>query len=135
MTGSAWIVDPARSRVLLVHHRKLGRWLQPGGHADGDPDLARVATREAREETGLAGLRLVGAGVFDVDVHEIPAQPDAPAHLHYDVRFLMENNSTAQPVANEESLALRWWPLRKIASGDDASLARMAKKTLGIAAL
>jgi ADP-ribose pyrophosphatase YjhB (NUDIX family) len=131
MTGSAWIVDPERSRVLLVRHRKLDLWLQPGGHADSDPDLARVAAREAREETGLVGLRPVGAGIFDVDVHEIPARPGAPAHLHYDVRFLMEASPAAQLAANEESLAIRWWPLREIANGGEASLARMAKKTLG----
>jgi 8-oxo-dGTP pyrophosphatase MutT (NUDIX family) len=69
-TGSAWLVSADGTKVLLMHHRKLGRWLQPGGHADGDTDLARVALREAEEETGLTDLR-IDDGIFDIDRHRI----------------------------------------------------------------
>ena len=69
-TGSAWLVSADGTRVLLMHHRKLDRWLQPGGHADGDTDLARVALREAQEETGVADLRVEG-DIFDIDRHRI----------------------------------------------------------------
>jgi 8-oxo-dGTP pyrophosphatase MutT (NUDIX family) len=82
-TGSAWLVSSDGTRVLLMHHRKLDRWLQPGGHADGDADLARVALREAQEETGMADIRLDG-GIFDIDRHRIMgrnpvADPGGPA--------------------------------------------------------
>src|SRR5690606_29728042 len=71
VTGSAWIVDRAGERVLVTHHRKLDRWLQPGGHADGDPDVAAVALREAHEETGLQHLHLQADAIFDLDIHGI----------------------------------------------------------------
>jgi len=82
-TGSAWLVSADGTRVLLMHHRKLDRWLQPGGHTGGDADLARVALREAHEETGLAGLRIED-GIFDIDRHRIMghipvAHPGGPA--------------------------------------------------------
>ena len=76
-TGSAWLVSGDGARVLLTHHRKLGRWLQLGGHADGDTDLRRVALREAEEESGLHGLA-VESGIFDLDRHRIPARGDEP---------------------------------------------------------
>mgnify|MGYP000296601321 CR=1 FL=1 len=71
VTGSAWVVNPSRSHVLLLHHRKHDQWFQPGGHADGDADILRVALRETAEETGLdaSHIRLVDSRVFDVDVH------------------------------------------------------------------
>src|SRR6478752_6000251 len=83
-TGSAWLVSADGRRVLLTHHRKLGLWLQLGGHADGDADLARVALREAEEESGLADL-VLESGVFDIDRHRIPARGADPEHWHYDV--------------------------------------------------
>ena len=90
-TGSAWLVSQDGQRVLLTHHRKLDRWLQLGGHADGDADLARVALREAQEESGLAGLA-VEREIFDLDRHRIPARGDEPEHWHYDVRFVVRAN-------------------------------------------
>ena len=74
-------------RVLLAHHRELKRWLQPGGHSDGDPDTLPVALREAREESGL-DVRALDNAVFDIDVHGIPARGGEPAHLYFDVRFV-----------------------------------------------
>ena len=130
-TGSAWVVSADGERALLLHHRKLGIWVQPGGHADGDGDLAGVALREAEEETGLPGLRIEG-GVFDLDRHAIPARGDDPEHHHYDVRFVVRAGACEAFVVNEESHALAWLPVRDIAADPhaDASVRRMARKWL-----
>lgn len=130
-TGSAWLVSGDGSRVLLMHHRKLDRWLQPGGHADGDTDLARVALREAAEETGLIGLRVEG-NIFDIDRHRIPARATEPEHWHYDVRYVMRAGADESFVVNAESHALAWRPVGGVAADEtlDASLRRMARKWL-----
>jgi 8-oxo-dGTP pyrophosphatase MutT (NUDIX family) len=130
-TGSAWLVSADGERVLLTHHRKLGRWLQLGGHADGDMDLARVALREAEEESGLVELSVEPAP-FDLDRHRIPARGDEPEHWHYDVRYVVHAGASEAYVVNEESNALAWRSIREIADDPsaDASLARMARKWL-----
>jgi len=130
LTASAFIVDPERTRFLLVHHRKLGKWVQPGGHADGEADLFAVAAREAREETGLR--RLEGERrVFDVDVHTIPPRPAIPAHLHYDVRFLFIADPREELRPNgEECLEVAWRDRRNV-SGLESSVLRMVEKALG----
>ena len=86
VTGSAWVVNRDGTRVLLTHHKKLNKWLQLGGHADGDSDVLWVAMREVAEESGIEAVELVGDGIFDVDIHLIPARRDEPEHYHYDVR-------------------------------------------------
>ena len=130
-TGSAWLVSGDGERVLLTHHRKLGRWLQLGGHADGDGDLARVALREAQEESGLPDL-VVEPAIFDLDRHRIPARGDEPAHWHYDVRYVVHATGSEAFVVGEESLALAWRSIRELASAaqTDASLRRMANQWL-----
>jgi 8-oxo-dGTP pyrophosphatase MutT (NUDIX family) len=131
MTGSAWVIDLERAHVLLTHHRKLNRWLQMGGHADGNPDLRAVALREAREESGLTRLEVLQQTPFDVDVHEIPERGIEPRHFHYDVRFLLQADRREPLVVSEESHALAWLPLRELAAQPDLdeSLARMVRKT------
>ena len=134
-TGSAWLVDAAGQRVLLTHHRKLGRWLQLGGHADGDANLAAVALKEAEEESGLGDL-VVEPAIFDLDRHAIPARGDEPQHWHYDVRFVVRATGSEEFAVGEESLDLAWKPVSEIAadpSADD-SLRRMAAKWLANAA-
>lgn len=130
-TGSAWLVSADGQRVLLTHHRKLGRWLQLGGHADGDADLARVALREAEEESGLADL-VLEPGIFDLDRHPIPARGSEPEHWHYDVRFVVRATGSEDFAVSEESLELAWKPVVEIAADPDAdeSLRRMAAKWL-----
>ena len=130
-TGSAWLVSADGERVLLTHHRKLGRWLQLGGHADGDADLAQVALREAEEESGLAQLE-VEAAPFDIDCHWIPERGHEPGHFHYDVRYVVRATGSEDFVVSEESLALAWKPIGDIAAdpASDASLRRMAGKWL-----
>jgi 8-oxo-dGTP pyrophosphatase MutT (NUDIX family) len=130
-TGSGWLVSEDGGRVLLLHHRKLDRWLQPGGHADGDSDLSGVALREAQEETGVQGLRVEG-DVFDLDCHRIPARVDEPEHWHYDVRYVVRAGPDERLVVNAESRALTWRPVAEVAVDEslDASLRRMARKWL-----
>nr|WP_266171651.1 NUDIX hydrolase [Dyella subtropica] len=130
-TGSAWLVSNDGERVLLTHHRKLARWLQLGGHADGDTDLARVALREAGEESGLADLQ-VEDEIFDVDRHWIPERGDVPGHWHYDVRYVVRATGSEAFAVSEESLALAWRSIREIAddASADVSLRRMAAKWL-----
>jgi len=131
VTGSAWLVSADGRRALLMHHRKLDRWLQPGGHADGDGDLAGVALREAGEETGLRDLRVEGA-VFDLDRHRIPARGSEPEHWHYDVRFVVRASADEAFTVTPESKALAWREVADIAGDDtlDASLRRMARRWL-----
>lgn len=126
-TGSAWLVSADGARVLLMHHRKLDRWLQPGGHADGDADLAAVALREAEEETGLRDLH-VESGIFDIDAHRIPARGDVPEHMHYDVRYVIRTHGSEVPQGNAESLALAWVDIAALRDDPviDPSIRRMA---------
>lgn len=126
-TASSWLVSRDGERALLTHHRKLGQWLQLGGHADGDTDLARVALREAEEESGLNGLR-VEPGIFDIDRHRIPARKTDPEHWHYDVRFVVVAGEDEAFTVSDESHALAWRPVVEIAHDAtlDASLRRMA---------
>lgn len=131
LTASAWVVDPARQRTLLTHHRKLERWLQLGGHVDGEADLAAAAMREATEESGLTRLRLVSPEVFDVDRHRIPARGAEPEHWHFDVRFLIEADPAEPLQVSSESKDLAWVPLADVMRlNSEESLARMVRKTL-----
>jgi len=132
-TASAWLVSGDGRRAALMHHRKLGRWLQPGGHADGDADLAAVALKEAGEETGLQGLVLEDGAIFDLDRHWIPARGPVPGHWHFDVRYVVRARGSEQLVGNAESLALAWREVAGIAAdpASDQSLARMARRWLG----
>lgn len=107
LTGSAAVLEAGTGRIALLLHAKIGRWLQPGGHADGEADLALVSLTEAAEETGIAGLRVVVPAV-DVDVHVFDAPTD-PRHLHFDLRHLVVAPSGAVLDANHESHDLRWF--------------------------
>lgn len=134
-TGSALVVDPRGARVCLIHHRKLGRWLQPGGHAEptDEGDLKRTALREAHEETGLTvALHPTAPSPLDVDVHAIPARNEKPGHLHLDVRFLLVARDPEALVAQEaETLGARWFSFSEaLAMADEEPLRRMLLKAL-----
>jgi 8-oxo-dGTP pyrophosphatase MutT (NUDIX family) len=130
-TGSCWLVSSDGERVLLTHHKKLGRWLQLGGHADGDSDLANVALREAEEESGLTGLS-VESEIFDLERHAIPARGSEPEHYHHDVRFVVRANGKEDFSVSDESHALAWRNIRELANDHEAdeSIRRMSKKWL-----
>ncbi len=131
LTGSAWIVDRERRQTLLTHHRKLDKWLQLGGHADGDFDLAGVAMQEAREESGLSQLKMVGSALFDVDRHLIPARKTDPEHWHYDLRFMVEADVAEPLVISDESNDLQWVEIAQMAEFNaEESMMRMTRKTL-----
>ena len=130
LTGSAWVLDPARTRVLLTHHRKLDRWLQLGGHADGEPDLLAVALKEAREEGGITGLRVLAQEPFDVDQHWIPARGEVPGHWHFDLRFLIEADPAEAVVVSDESHDVAWVQLAEVVRlNPHESMQRMVRKT------
>ena len=129
LTGGAWLVSADGARTLLTHHRKLGRWLQLGGHADGDIDMARVALKEAEEESGLIDLS-VDRDIFDLDRHWIPERKDVPGHWHYDVRHVVRAGGSEVYVISEESLDLAWREIAPMAQDPDESMSRMARKWL-----
>lgn len=125
LTGSAVVFDAAGDRVVLLHHRKLRRWLQPGGHADGDANLAAVALREATEETAMDGLRVDPVAV-DIDVHEVDHDKEGVGHLHLDVRFIVVAPSGADVIGNHESTAIEWVAFADLGDYDlDAGTHRM----------
>jgi len=148
LTGSALVVTSTLDQVLLTLHRKLGKWLQLGGHADGSPLLHEVAMREANEESGLNSLHFLpyemalsvqqgtaSAGIlapmpFDFDAHAIPARPGEPAHVHYDVRFLIVANHLDPLIISEESKDLRWFAVAaaRQASRQEPSMERQFLK-------
>lgn len=136
ITASALLVDPGMGQVLLTLHRKLGKWLQLGGHADGHPVAHEVALKEAEEESGLTELVFAawGPGVFmpfDIDIHEIPARPEDPAHFHYDIRYLIVALGDRRVKISEESSDLKWWSVEAaVELCPEPSMQRIFKKLL-----
>jgi 8-oxo-dGTP pyrophosphatase MutT (NUDIX family) len=129
ITTSAWITDYSRTYVLLTHHRKLDKWLQLGGHADGESNLPKSAMKEAMEESGLRKINFLGEGIFDVDIHLIPARNLEPAHNHYDIRFLMEADKNEPLILSHESKDLRWVEVNSlIYLNPEESIMRMVRK-------
>ncbi len=130
ITGSAWIVDASKSKALLIHHAKLNRWLQPGGHADGDENVLRVALREAEEETGVKEYKILSEGIFDLDIHPIPNRKDFPEHLHYDIRYLVQANTVDELILSDESFNVAWINFDELPSLTDnnSSINRMVEK-------
>lgn len=127
ITGSAWLLDPDEQRLLLTHHRKLNIWVQLGGHSDGDEDSARVAQREAEEESGLP-VTLLCPEIFDIDIHAIPERKNEPAHWHFDLRFQFRAERV-DFVISEESIDLAWVPLFDLKQyTEEASILRMWQK-------
>ncbi len=132
VTGSAWVVNPDMTKILMLHHRKLDQWFQPGGHADGDADILRVALRETAEESGLNAeqIQLLGNDIFDVDIHTIQASEYAPRHEHIDIRFLVEVDDRLPIPGNDESHDVIWVPLESVTRfNNNRSTFRMLNKT------
>jgi len=138
VTASAWIVSHDLSRFLLTHHAKLDRWLQLGGHVDGEPRVHDAALREAREESGMQEFsffpvpgRDAGEGpmALDLDVHVIPERGEEPEHEHHDIRFLLIAAPAQELVVSSESKDVRWFPFDDLdrVAGDE-SVARLGRK-------
>ena len=108
-TASAWLVNADHSKILLMHHKKLNKWLQPGGHCDGDGDLLRVAIKEAREESGIDNVVPIQKSIFDIDMHLIPQIGTELPHYHFDIRFLLKVDGDGALKINSESKALKWF--------------------------
>lgn len=137
ITASAWVVNKTLDKALLLKHKSLGYWLMPGGHADGSADILEMAKREVAEETGIENVTVLGDGIFDLDVHTIPAAhkhgKDEPEHIHYDVRYLLVADEDDEIlIAEDESDDVKWVPFEEVLPLHPGwvSGARMIKKTL-----
>ncbi len=131
-TASAWVIDPNQGKVLLTHHAKLNKWLQLGGHADGETDMPNVALKELTEESGSDQFTFANKEIFDVDIHKIPARHDVPEHDHFDVRYLFYGDADLPISKNHESKELAWIPYDDVATkvSQNASILRMLNKSL-----
>ncbi|MGP3970320.1 NUDIX hydrolase [Streptomyces sp. 6N223] len=124
ITASALVVDPDGGRVLLTLHHRIRRWLQTGGHCEpSDPTLAAAALREAGEESGIGGLRLLGPAPVGLDRH------DTPCATHLDVQYAVIAPPGARAVVSEESLDLRWFGFDEVAGVADPSVVRLLDRT------
>jgi 8-oxo-dGTP pyrophosphatase MutT (NUDIX family) len=128
-TASAFVLAPTGGALLLIHHARLNRWLQPGGHVDAiDADVLAAARRELGEEVGLGDAALERPGIFDVDVHAIPAGRGEPAHEHFDVRFLFRA-PRSEVVISDEAHDARWVSFSALdPASADASVMRVVRK-------
>ena len=128
VTGSAWLMDTSLSRVLMTHHKKLGKWLQLGGHSDGNSDTLEVSLREAREESGFQNIIALSKNIMGLDIHEIPARGHEPTHFHYDATFTLQVVGNEKFIVSEESHDLAWVKIEDILNGDyEDSLKRLAQ--------
>lgn len=129
ITGSAWVVDLSGENVLLTHHKKLNRWLQLGGHADGNSNILEVAIREVEEESGLDCVVPWRNEIFDLDIHKIPQRGNEPEHDHFDVRYAIQNKGSGEYVVSDESHDLSWIEIDQLSTiTNEESMHRMARK-------
>ena len=125
-TASAFVYDPTAQKIILLHHKRLNKWVQPGGHCDGNTDFTVVAQKELAEETGLT-LTPCCRDPFDLDVHSIPANSFESAHLHYDWRVLFLADSDTPLPQNQEGNEVKWVSVACLSEfTQEGSILRMA---------
>jgi len=130
ITGSAILLNPEGTEILMNYHKSLDKWLNFGGHADGDEDILAVAIKETMEESGMTAFKPISSDFIDIDIHEIPANnnKNEPAHYHFDIRYVMQMTENQQPVVSDESLELKWMTFDEALKVSDKSLARLINK-------
>lgn len=133
ITSSAWLLNKDKTKVLLMHHAKLDKWLQLGGHCDGVSDVITVAIKETREESGIQNIIAISDKIFDIGIHTIPVNNKEKEHDHYDIRFLLRVTSDEQIIQNRESKELRWVAKNKSElPTDSTSVVRMFNKWISM---
>lgn len=124
LTGSAWVVNKERTKVLLIHHKKLNKWLQIGGHIEAtDKTIEETILREIKEESGLKGLKLLSSSIYDIDIHTIPQKKEIAEHLHFDIRLIVEadENEILLP-QDEEILDIKWYSVNEVQNLAEATI-------------
>jgi len=130
LTASAWIINQNRDQVLLHKHLAFDKWIQLGGHAEEYENLKSAALREAEEESGLASLSILDDKIFDIDLHKIPASKKYASHYHYDIRYLLQADSSEKLQKSSESDKLQWIALDEVKNfASEESVLRMLRKT------
>jgi len=133
VTASGWILSKGRSNVLLIEHGIYKFFVAPGGHVDPGETALEAALREVLEEVGLGELVVLDSKIFDLDIHKIPAseKKGEPEHWHIDVRYALWNAKGQDVSINEnECLSAKWMAVNDLLYSQDASLKRMAQKSL-----
>jgi 8-oxo-dGTP pyrophosphatase MutT (NUDIX family) len=131
VTGSAWLLNLDKTKVLLTHHKKLNSWCQLGGHADGETDVLKVAIREAKEESGIIGIIPISSDIFDISKHYIPKRGDCDAHYHYDITFALQVTDSEEYRVSAESFDLEWVEIDKVLEyANNSTMDRMYSKWL-----
>lgn len=132
-TASAFLLNKDKTHVCLMHHAKLDKWMQLGGHCDGDHDVLNVAIKEAQEESGIEKIKPIENDIFDIDIHLIPPNSTDDAHYHFDIRFLLHAYDNDTLIKNHESKELRW--VKKYDKNIPQNVFRMFEKWRKIASL
>ena len=130
ITCSAWVLDHTATRAALVFHRRLARWVQPGGHIESLESPRQAALREAQEETGITALKLLDERLFHFEIFHFPAGKDGPAHLHYDLRYLFQAEASATLSPPLEMAGAAWIDLEALAEySEEPTIRNMAERT------
>lgn len=129
ITGSGFVINPKRDKLLLNYHQKLNKWIQFGGHLESNEDVINTAKRETKEETGINEILILSEQIYDIDVHEIPDYKDIQKHIHYDIRFLIQIDDKINPILSSESKEIKWINLEDVEKySKSESILRMVKK-------
>jgi 8-oxo-dGTP pyrophosphatase MutT (NUDIX family) len=132
-TASSFLINKDMTKFLLMLHRKIGIWVQLGGHCDEDPIVLRTSIREAKEESGIENIIPISEEIFDIDIHKFRAFKGLDEHFHFDIRFLLKTVDTDDFVINEESMDLKWFrfdEFESVKQNFPQSITRMVEKYL-----